>query len=356
MNNSKKIAVAMSGGVDSSVAALLLKNSGSDVIGVNLNLWSCFKSSRSKTCCSPEDRQDARKVCEKLDIPFISIDLREQFKEQIILQFVKEYSEGRTPNPCIRCNTLIKFDAMLKWLSREMGIEQIATGHYARTVNDESGFHLLKGVDPNKDQTYFLYDVPIDILKKVSFPLGELNKSEVRKLAIDAGLPVAEKTDSQEVCFIPDGEVASFIEDHYPDLARPAGNFVDKNGKVLGRHRGTHAYTIGQRRGLGVGFGERRYVTAIRAETSEVVLGFDDELFKDGLSLKNVNLLEAVGDEFASDVKIRYKSEPVPATIKMTSNNSANVEFKSAVRAVTPGQAAVFYREDVVLGGGWIKG
>lgn len=359
-----RIAVAMSGGVDSSVAALLLKKAGHEVMGVNLNLWSCFKGSKTKTCCSPADRLDAARVCEQIGIPFVSIDMREEFKSTVIAQFVNDYSNGLTPNPCIRCNTLIKFGALLSWLQREQGIERLATGHYARIHRDEKGVHLMKGLDPQKDQTYFLFDNPPAVLEKLLFPLGDLTKDESRRIAKEAGLAVAEKMDSQEVCFIPDGDVAGFLEDNYPDSTKGEGNFVDADGKVVGRHRGAHAFTVGQRRGLGVGFGDRMYVKEIRAEKNEIVLCADEDLFSSSCEIENINLIENIGDEVNAEVKIRYRSEPVPAKITVEnvipaeagiqSRKNALIEFTHPVRAITPGQAAVFYDGETVIGGGWI--
>lgn len=354
MSDPRKIAVAMSGGVDSSVAAYLLKKEGYDVTGVNLNLWSCFKGSESRTCCSPEDRNDAARVSEALKIPFVSIDMREKFKGLIIEPFVREYSNGRTPNPCIRCNTLIKFGELLCWIERELGISSLATGHYARIFSDAKGFHLQKGADPAKDQTYFLYDIPPDVLARLAFPLGPHRKAEVRKIALEAGLQIAEKAESQEVCFIPDGDVPSFIEDFYPEYAKGPGDFVDASGKKLGHHRGCHAYTIGQRRGLGRGFGSRRYVTEIRVAAREVVLGENRDLMKSEMTVEGLRLIEDVPDKFRAEAKIRYRSEPVPAEIILEDKNRAAVNFERPVRAVTPGQAAVFYNGDLVIGGGWI--
>jgi tRNA-specific 2-thiouridylase len=355
MSKKRKIAVAMSGGVDSSVAALILKRRGYDVVGVNLNLWSCFKGSKAKTCCSPEDRLDAQRVCEIIGIPFTSVDMRDRFKKQIIEPFAKEYSEGRTPNPCIRCNTLIKFDAMFKWLHSELGIDKIATGHYAQIVRDERGAHLLRGTDKTKDQSYFLFDLPGETLENILFPLGEYTKEASRKMAAEEGLAVAEKTDSQEVCFIPDNDVASFIEDFHPGCSRPRGNFINRGGTILGQHRGIHAYTIGQRRGLGVATGSRIYVTEIRPESGEVVLGDDNDLLETKLLVDDLNMIEKREGEFAASVKIRYRSDPVPARVTIGEGDSALVKFESAVRAITPGQAAVFYDGDLVIGGGWIK-
>ncbi len=353
MSNEKKIAIAMSGGVDSSVAAYILKSEGHDVIGVNLHLWSCFKGSQKKSCCSPEDRRDARLICETIGIPFVSVDMREVFKEKVIEPFVREYAEGRTPNPCTRCNTQIKFEELLKWLDREMGIQELATGHYAQIERDDRGTHLLKGLDETKDQSYFLFDIPKEILGRLHFPLGKMTKDEARKIAVEQKLPVAEKAESQEICFIPDDDVAGFIEDFYPDVVRGRGNFVDGAGNILGQHRGTHAYTVGQRRGLGIGFGERRYVKKISPETNEVILGDDDELFTDSCSISHLRLLEDRPTTFDAMVKIRYRTPPTEASVSVD-GNSAEIRFNEPVRAITPGQAAVIYDGNMVVGGGWI--
>lgn len=352
-NGQKKIAVAMSGGVDSSVAALLLLEAGYDVVGVNLNLWSCFKEGGNKTCCSPADRIDAARVCEHLKIPFISVDMRDEFKNSVILQFVNDYSKGRTPNPCIRCNTLIKFGSMMKWLEKELGITDLATGHYARILRDD-GTHLMRGIDYTKDQSYFLFDIPRSHLCRLTFPLGDYTKKHARELAKRHNIPVAEKPESQEICFVPDGDVASFIEDYYPEHIRGGGAFIDAEGNKLGRHRGTHAYTVGQRRGLGTGFGKRKYVTDVRAESGEVVLGENSDLFKSSCGVLDLRMLEECGKEFEAEVKVRYRSSAVPAVVKRADDLHAEIIFNEPVRAITPGQAAVFYKGDLVLGGGWI--
>lgn len=364
MINCEKIAVAMSGGVDSSVAAYLLthryldhelvegEGRRYDPIGIHLNLWACFRGKSARSCCSPMDREDARRVCELLRIPFVSIDMRERFKEEVIKPFVDEYSNGRTPNPCIHCNSRIKFDAVLSWVKKELGVAKIATGHYARI--EDSG-RLLKGVDTAKDQSYFLFDIQKERLKEIVFPVGRFTKQEVRRIAASAHLPVAEKAESQEICFVPDGDVAGFIESYYPDYAGSAGNFVDVDGNIIGRHRGTHVFTIGQRRGLGTGFGSRRYVKEIRPSSREVVLADDKDLFARDCFVKKVRMFEDRGCTFDADVKIRYKMPATHAKITFEDDGTAHVVFDEPVRAVTPGQAAVFYDGDLVLGGGWIE-
>lgn len=353
-NNSKKVAVAMSGGVDSSVTAYILKESGYDVLGVNLKLWSCFKNSKKQSCCSNEDRRDAEKVCSKIGIPYISIDMRDEFKDKIVLEFVKEYLKGKTPNPCIRCNRIIKFDALMAYIKKEFGIETLATGHYARIKRDSNGEHLLKGLDPTKDQSYFLFDIKPALLKNIYFPIGKYQKAEIREIASKIELDVAEKKDSQEICFVPDGDIASFIEDFYPEHVGKRGDFVDENGNVLGHHRGHHAYTIGQRRGLGIGFGERKYVISINSTTGDVLLGDNQNLFKKELRVEHLNMFEHMGNVFTAEVKVRYRSDPVSARVVLDDKNGANIRFKEPVRAITPGQAAVFYDGDLVIGGGWI--
>jgi len=279
--------------------------------------------------------------------------MREIFKERIIEPFVREYAEGRTPNPCTRCNTLIKFEELLKWLDREMGIQALATGHYAQILRDDKGSHLLRGLDDTKDQSYFLFDISKEIFGKLHFPIGTLTKDQARAIALEQKLPVAEKAESQEICFIPDDDVAGFIEDFYPDMVRGRGNFLDGAGNILGQHRGTHAYTVGQRRGLGIGFGERRYVKEIRPEANEVILGDDEELFADSCFISHLRMLEERPGAFDALVKIRYRTPPAEASVRID-GNSATIRISEAVRAITPGQAAVIYDNNLVVGGGWL--
>jgi tRNA-specific 2-thiouridylase len=350
-----RVVCAMSGGVDSSVAALLLQKAGHDVIGVTLKLWECFKTAKKQTCCSAADAMDARRVCEQLGIPHHTLDLRDAFREHVVEYFVRKYSRGRTPNPCIVCNSAIKFGLMREECLRSFGTDVIATGHYAR-IEDAS---LLKGVDPAKDQSYFLWGLTRGQLSKTLFPVGGLTKADVRKLATEAGIKTAEKRESQEICFIPDDDYAGFMHDFYPQFVRSAGNFVDKDGKVLGRHNGIHCYTLGQRRGLGFGVGRRQFVVGFNIERNEIVLGEDAGLMKKEMAVEDVNWLVspiAAGFSLPSvvTVKIRYKHVGGEASVILLEGGRARVEFKEPQRAITPGQAAVFYDSEVLLGGGWI--
>jgi tRNA-uridine 2-sulfurtransferase len=356
---SKRVVVAMSGGVDSSVAAFLLKEQGYEVIGISLKTWDETSSiKRTKTCCSFQDIEDARKVCERLDVPFYAFNYKKEFEEKVIKTFVSEYYQGRTPNPCILCNQHIKFDQLLKE-AEKLGAAYLATGHYARLRKDESGiFRLLKGMDPNKDQSYVLYKLSQEQLSKILFPIGEYNKEEIRRIAIDRGLPTATKPESQDICFIPDRDHAKFIQKHYPAPHLKPGNFVDAVGKILGTHQGIHAYTIGQRRGLGIGFGERMYVTRIDVEKNEVELGLAEDVLSGGLIAREVYWLneDHHQEPTACGVKIRYQKDEIPAQVeKGDDSQKAVIRFSKKYRAVTPGQTAVFYRGDEVLGGGVIE-
>ncbi len=355
-----KIVIAMSGGVDSSAAALILKNEGHEIIGVTMKLWDCFKNPSRQTCCSAADAMDARRVCEQLAIPHHVIDMRNAFRSEVVEYFAAEYSKGRTPNPCIKCNEALKFNLLRKECSALFGTDILATGHYARIT----GGKLFEGIDKNKDQSYFLFGLKKEDLARTIFPLGELTKSEVRKIASNAGLKTAAKHESQEICFIPDNDYAGFLADYFPELLKKPGNFVDTEGNVLGRHEGIHAYTIGQRRGIGFGLGKRQYVVRIDAVKNEVVLGNNSDLFRRELIAEDVNWIH---EPFCTSevtpprcmsvnakVKIRYRSSGAPAKITALDNNSVRIEFEAPQRAITPGQAAVFYNGDELIGGGWI--
>jgi len=356
-----KVVCAMSGGVDSSVAAFLLKKEGYEVIGVTMKLWECFRTPKKQTCCSVSDTMDARNVCRSLSIPHHVVDLREAFRADIVDYLVREYSIGRTPNPCIRCNELLKFGRLRNEARRTLGADLIATGHYARIAGNNDGSRsLLKGVDEGKDQSYFIHMIRQEDLAGTLFPIGGLKKDEVRRLAKEAGLPVAEKRESQEICFIPDNDYVGFIHDYYPDYAGSPGEFVDMAGRVVGRHGGVHAYTIGQRRGLKYSSGRRQYVVDIDTKRNRIVLGENDDLVKKrlvvtGFSGPRAAMLADEGNVTEGTVKIRYRHKGAAAKVRSIGGGSVEVEFSDPQRAVTPGQAAVVYAGDEVIGGGWIE-
>lgn len=344
----------MSGGVDSSVAALLLKKAGHEVIGVSMHLYSCNRAA-AKSCCTASDRMDARRVCERLGIPFVCLDYREQFRSKVIEPFADAYLKGLTPSPCILCNRHLKFDSLFEEMGR-LGADALATGHYARVESQDNGhLRLLRGADRKKDQSYFLFPISRNDLSRICFPLGNLTKQEVRRIAKENGLPTSDKKESQEICFVPDGDYASFIEAMRPSDTAGHGNFVDSNGNVLGRHRGIHAYTIGQRRGLGFGIGKRQFVVSINAMRNEVVLGDGDELMQREMILNDLNWFEPP-DEVqklgAIDVQIRSGHKAARARVEL--RDAVRIIFDEPQRAIAPGQAAVLYSGDEVLGGGWI--
>ncbi len=346
---SEKIAIGMSGGVDSSVAAALLKDKGYEVIGITMILWDDDKSAI----------EDAKRVCDKLRIEHHSVDFRSEFKKTVIDYFVEEYQNGRTPNPCIVCNRFLKFDMMQNY-AETLGAEKIATGHYAKIVLDrESGRYLLKQADScEKDQTYALYSLTQKQLSKTLMPLGELkSKAETRKIAEELGLEVAGKADSMEICFIPDRDYAGFIKRHSGKKCEP-GDFVDTDGNIVGRHNGIINYTIGQRKGLGVTFGKPMFVTRIDAENNKVVLGEKGTEFSQELTANKLNFIPFEKPVAPMEVaaKVRYSAKPADATVVPINENLVKVTFAEPQRAVTPGQAVVFYdKGDMsVIGGGTI--
>lgn len=359
-----KVVVGMSGGVDSSVAALILKEQGYDVMGVSMRLWADARAEgATNTCCSCVDQQDAARVCNDLGIPFYPISLTEIFRAQVVENFVSEYKKGRTPSPCVMCNNTLKFGELFK-IAEKLGGEKIATGHYARVTTDAAGrHHLLAATDAAKDQSYFLFMLDQDRLSRTLFPLGDMNKEQVRAMARRFGIHTAAKPDSQGLCFVPDGDYAGFIErESNAATTPPPGMFVDSEGNVLGPHEGIHHYTVGQRRGLRISANDRRYVSEIRPETNEVVLGEWDQVTFAGFTADGVNWIAghpmALADKAAPLdclVRFRYRLKPTPATVVSDGNGGAQVRFASRQRAVAPGQAAVFYQGDEVLGGGWIK-
>lgn len=351
----KKVVVGMSGGVDSSVAALLLRDQGYEVIGMSMRLFSCNRVSENN-CCTAKDRRDASAVCSVLEIPHYTVDMTEKFRKYVIFPFVESYLKGETPSPCILCNEHLKFGAFIEEASR-YGAELVATGHYARILQNASGKKVLaRGVDISKDQSYFLFPALRGALEKLLFPIGHLTKQEVRRIAGESKLPVHGKDESQEVCFVPNNDYVAFVEEMRPGEISGPGNFVDTNGSVIGRHRGIHAYTIGQRRGLGIGFGKRKYVLKIDVDKNEVVLGEDQDLVENKMTVGNVVWASDVNIGDRLSVQIRSTHRGQSATIEKIEHGKVSVSFDDPQRAIAPGQAAVFYRGEEVVGGGWILG
>ncbi|MBI1910311.1 MAG: tRNA 2-thiouridine(34) synthase MnmA [Deltaproteobacteria bacterium] len=362
-----RVVVAMSGGVDSSVAALLLKEQGYEVIGISMKtheepegrgeVTSPVQKSK-KSCCAVEDIEDARRVASLLDIPFYPFNFKEEFREAVIKYFVHEYGIGRTPNPCVLCNQKLKFSALLTEAKR-LGAYHLATGHYVQKVTDNLGRHLLRrAADKEKDQSYFLFNLNQDQLGHLLFPIGSLTKEEVRQRARDSGLMTAEKPESQEICFIPDNKTAVFVKSQLPVYQQKPGSFVSKEGEKIADHDGIHNYTIGQRRGLNVAVGERMYVTEIRPASGEVVLGHSEDLLKTTVFASGITLLtrEGVQGTMEVEAKIRYRHSPAKARLTLSDGGlNARIEFEEPQRAVTPGQAIVFYDGEKMLGGGWIE-
>jgi len=353
-----RVLCAMSGGVDSSVAASLLVEAGHDVTGVFLRLGNApgAPGKSSRACCSVEDSRDAALVAARLGIPYYALDYEEQFG-RVIDYFTEEYNRGRTPNPCIRCNQWLKFGT-LRRAALTLGCDAVATGHYARIDVDDAGRHrLLRGIDRGKDQSYFLFLMPRESLPMTLFPVGGLHKDEVRALARDAGLPVSEKPESQEICFVPEGDYRDVVRARTPGAMRP-GAFVDLTGRVLGAHAGHQGFTVGQRRGIGVALGQPAYVLDIDASTGTVTLGGRKDLERSAAELSEVQWMSidppTVGAELRIEAQIRHRRRTVSGTVIRTGASTASLRFDEPEEAVTPGQAAVLYSGDVLLGGGWI--
>jgi tRNA-specific 2-thiouridylase len=356
-----RVLVAMSGGVDSSVAAAILRERGYDVIGVAMRLAPeapAAGTRRRGTCCSHDDFEDARRVAERLDFPFYVVDLRADFAARVMSNFVSEYAAGRTPNPCVMCNREIKFDRLWR-RARAIGADFAATGHYARIERGADGrFHLMRAADTSKDQSYFLFTLGQDELARTLFPLGGITKAEVRGRARELGLANADKPESQEICFVPDGDYARFVEHNAADGQLRAGRIVNGGGRALAAHAGVHRFTVGQRKGLGIAAGEPLYVRAIDAASGDVTVGGRDELVSAGLIANRVSLTDsrlARDGAMAAEVKIRYRHPALPATLLIRDGDRAEVRFRDGGPAVTPGQACVFYNGDEVLGGGFIE-
>jgi tRNA-specific 2-thiouridylase len=353
-----RIVVAMSGGVDSSVAAALLAESGHEVIGLSMQLYDQRASPEAfGSCCSLDDLQDARRVAATLGFPHYLVNFEREFQDTVVRDFVDEYAAGRTPIPCVHCNADLKFSTLLA-RANGLGAATVATGHYARVRFDESTrrYHLLRGADANKDQSYFLFGLTQDQLAGAMFPVGNLSKPEVRAHAARLGLQVADKPDSHEICFVPDGDAAGFVERQLGARAR-GGEIRDSSGRAIGEHRGIHRFTVGQRKGLGLSTGTALYVLRLEPATSTVVVGSRDELGSKHLDATGVNWIAGAAPDGPARVtaRIRHRHQDAPATLVSTGAGTASLDFDEPQVAITPGQAVVFYDGDEVIGGGWIS-
>lgn len=353
----KKAIIAMSGGVDSSVAAYLCKKQGYDCIGATMRLFTNEEIGlkNEKSCCSADDVEDAKSVARRLGMPHYVFNFTADFEEKVIEKFVREYETGATPNPCIDCNRYLKFDKLLQRM-KELDFDYIVTGHYARITEENGRFLLKKAKDIGKDQSYVLYQMTQEQLSHTLFPLGELTKTETREIAEQNGFVNAKKHDSQDICFVPDGDYAAFIS-NYRNREYKSGNFVDKNGKILGTHKGIIRYTIGQRKGLGLSLPAPMYVLKKDIEKNEVVLCDNSELFSKSLDVSDVNWIafDTPPESFPALVRIRYNQKEQSATVTVTGKSTVHIEFDAPQRAIAKGQAAVFYDGDTVLGGGTIQ-
>lgn len=352
----KKVVVGMSGGVDSSVTAYLLKEQGYDVIGVTMQVWQEDEEYEAAEggCCSLSAVEDARRVAYKLDIPFYVMNFKDIFKKNVIDYFIDEYMEGRTPNPCVACNKYIKFDALLK-KAMDLGAEYVATGHYATIEKVEDRYLLRRSEDDRKDQTYALYNLTQFQLAHTLMPCGLYKKDKIREIAKEIGLLVHNKKDSEEICFIPDNDHGSYIKKQVPGKVRE-GYFVDKQGNILGKHKGIVYYTIGQRKGLGIALGTPVFVTDINPLTNTVVLGSEEDIFNTELIAKDINFIpfDKLEDTMEVEAKIRYSAKPGKAWITPLEDGRVKVKFENKQRAITKGQSVVFYNKEYLVGGGII--
>jgi tRNA-specific 2-thiouridylase len=370
MSNHETIAVAMSGGVDSSTVAAMLRADGSNVIGLTMQLWNQRRLAGREgmpeavtgRCCSIDDVYDARRVAETIGIPYYVVNHEDRFERDVVRPFVQEYLSGRTPIPCSLCNNHLKFDQLLT-VAQQIGADAVATGHYAQVEFDDSRSRWLlkRPIDRAKDQTYFLFGLTQEQLSRTLFPLGGMTKPEVRELARKYGLALAEKPDSQEICFVPGGDYKKFIDAYLAEqgdsLPDTSGELVTTDGHVIGEHAGIHNFTVGQRKGLGVATGSPLYVLQINGDKRQVIVGEQDNLYSRTLITKGNNLISVneLLEPMRVSVKIRHRHEPASATIEKIGADEIKVNFDQSQRAVTPGQAAVFYHDDIVVGGGWIS-
>ncbi len=355
----QRVVVAMSGGVDSSVTAALLKEQGFEVIGMTMQIWdySSFTAEHGEsfgTCCSLDDVYDARRVAEQIDIPFYVINFEKEFQREVIDRFCNDYFAGRTPNPCVLCNQVLKFELLLR-KARELEADFLATGHYASIEKDGERFFLRKGLDQAKDQSYFLFTLTQQQMAHTLFPLGQMTKDEVRQHATRFNLRVAEKAESQDICFVPDGDYVRFLEEERGP-GQLDGDIVHVSGKVLGKHQGIYRYTVGQRKGLGIGWTAPLFVVGIDVEKKQVIVGEKEHLSRSELLIDGCNWSIPTPEEpITTYCRIRYRHQEVPARVEPMPERQARIIFAEPQKGITPGQAAVFYAEDRVIGGGWIK-